>query len=92
MRAEEAQIRQQSEEQGEKDDYTAWRTFMFLAQSLAPLVGSLGEAGFDLPSLLASGLWPHLFSTLRPLSSSTGFRISSYWEQISKHTIIKNGT
>lgn len=33
-------------------------------QSLAALVGTLGETGFDVSSVLASGLWSHLFSTL----------------------------
>jgi putative transposase len=33
-------------------------------QSLAAFVSSLGETGFYLSSLLASGLWSHLFSTL----------------------------
>ena len=40
------------------------RTLALVDQSLSALVGSLGEAGFHLPSLLASGLWPYLFSAL----------------------------
>ena len=40
------------------------RALALVAQSLAALVGALGEAGFHLQSLLASGLWSHLLSTL----------------------------